>query len=119
AKASYSLTVVATHAAGNSSEQGVRLTVGNLDEVAPTFTSGAVATVIDENSGAGQLVYTATATDAADTSGGFTFSLKPGGDAAAFTIDPITGKLVLVGNPDFEPRGSYSFTVVGTDAAGN
>jgi len=117
-KASYSFTVVATDAAGNASSQAVTLAVNNLDEVAPTITSGTTATAIDENSGAGQVIYTATATDTADVSGGVTFSLQPGSDAG-LTIDPITGAVTLTGNPDFESKASYSFTVVATDAAGN
>jgi len=117
-KASYSFTVVATDAAGNASSQAVTLAVNNLDEVAPTITSGTTATAIDENSGAGQVIYTATATDTADVSGGVTFSLQPGSDAG-LTIDPITGAVTLTGNPDFENKASYSFTVVATDAAGN
>ncbi len=117
-KASYSFTVVATDAAGNHSSQAVTLAVNNLDEVAPTITSGTIATAIDENSGAGQIVYTATATDTADISGGVTFSLQPGSDTG-LTIDPITGAVTLTGNPDFESKASYSFTVVATDAAGN
>jgi len=117
-KASYSFTVVATDAAGNHSSQAVTLGINNLDEVAPTITSGTTATAIDENSGAGQIVYTATATDNADISGGVTFSLKAGSDAG-LTIDPVTGAVTLTGNPDFENKASYSFTVVATDAAGN
>jgi methionine-rich copper-binding protein CopC len=117
-KASYSFTVVATDAAGNASSQAVTLAVNNLDEVAPTITSGTTATAIDENSGAGQVIYTATATDTADISGGVTFSLQPGSDAG-LTIDPVTGAVTLTGNPDFENKASYSFTVVATDAAGN
>ena len=117
-KASYSFTVVATDAAGNHSSQAVTLAVNNLDEVAPVITSGTTATAINENSGAGQVIYTATATDNADISGGVTFSLQPGSDAG-LTIDPITGAVTLTGNPDFENKASYSFTVVATDAAGN
>ncbi|MCV3302186.1 beta strand repeat-containing protein [Leclercia adecarboxylata] len=117
-KASYSFTVVATDAAGNHSSQAVTLAVNNLDEVAPNITSGTIATAIDENSGAGQIVYTATATDNADISGGVTFTLQPGSDAG-LTIDPVTGAVTLTGNPDFENKASYSFTVVATDAAGN
>ncbi|RYY81139.1 MAG: cadherin repeat domain-containing protein, partial [Comamonadaceae bacterium] len=115
----YSFTVVATDAAGHSSEQAVTLGVNNLDEVAPTITSGATAAAIDENSGAGQVVYTVTATDTADISGGVSYGLKAGGDAALFTIDAATGAVTLVGNPDFETRPAYSFTVVATDAAGH
>ena len=117
-KASYSFTVVATDAAGNHSSQAVTLGINNLDEVAPTITSGATATAINENSGAGQVVYTATATDSGDISGGVTFSLTAGSDAG-LTINPITGVVTLAGNPDYETKASYSFTVVATDAAGN
>ncbi|MDU5000052.1 MAG: cadherin repeat domain-containing protein, partial [Enterobacteriaceae bacterium] len=67
---------------------------------------------------AGQVIYTATATDSGDISGGVTFSLKAGSDAG-LTIDPTTGAVTLTGNPDFESKSSYSFTVVATDAAGN
>ncbi|MCU6676099.1 cadherin domain-containing protein, partial [Leclercia tamurae] len=117
-KASYSFTVVATDAAGNASDQVVTLGINNLDEVAPTVTSGTTAPAINENSGAGQVIYTATATDTADISGGVTFSLKAGSDAG-LTIDATTGAVTLTGNPDFENKASYSFTVVATDAAGN
>ena len=126
-KSSYSFTVVATDAAGNSAEQAVSLNINDLDESSPTFTSGATATAtaIDENSGSGQVVYTASATDtadtddASDTSSGVTYSLKGTGDDALFSIDSHTGAVTLTGNPDHETKSSYSFTVVATDAAGN
>ncbi|MGE6197506.1 beta strand repeat-containing protein, partial [Aeromonas media] len=119
-KASYSFTVVATDAAGNASEQTVTLNINDLDEVAPTITSGATASAIDENSGAGQLVYTVTSTDSGDVSTGSTsYSLKAGADAALLSIDAATGAVILIGNPDHEAKASYSFTVVATDAAGN
>ncbi|WP_323922770.1 beta strand repeat-containing protein, partial [Aeromonas caviae] len=119
-KASYSFTVVATDAAGNASEQVVTLGINNLDEVAPTITSGTTASAIDENSGAGQVVYTVTSTDSGDISTGTTsYSLKAGADGALFSIDATTGAVTLIGNPDYETKGSYSFTVVATDAAGN
>src|SRR5690606_12217153 len=85
----------------------------------PTITSGAVATAIDENSGAGQLVYTATSTDSADIATGSTTYRLTGTDAALFSIDPSSGADTLTDNPDFETQSSYSFTVVATDAANN
>jgi hypothetical protein len=115
---SQSFTVVATDAAGNASEQVVSVAINNLDEVAPSITSGDTATAINENLGAGQVVYTATATDDADTSGGVTFSLTGDSDPA-LSIDPSTGAVTLSANPDFEAQSQYSFTVVATDAAGN
>ncbi|WP_404463172.1 cadherin domain-containing protein [Vreelandella aquamarina] len=120
AKASYNFTVVATDAAGNASEQAVSLLVNDLDEVAPTITSATKATALNENSGAGQVVYTATSTDSADIATGITsYSLKAGGDAALFSINAATGAVTLTSNPDHEAKASYSFTVVVTDAAGN
>jgi hypothetical protein len=115
---SYTFTVIATDVAGNAAEQVVTVTVNNLDEVAPTITSGAAVTAIDENTAAGQVIYTATADDSADISGGVTFSLKAGSDAA-LSIDGATGAVTLAGSPDFETQSTYDFTVVATDAAGN
>nr|WP_228024126.1 cadherin domain-containing protein [Synechocystis salina] len=114
-KPSYKFTVVATDAANNASEKAVTLAIKNLDEVAPTITSGSIAKAINENSGAGQVIYQVTATDDADISTGVTFGLKAGDDASSFTIDPTTGKITLVGNPNFEDKPSYKFTVTASD----
>ncbi|MDO6683823.1 cadherin repeat domain-containing protein, partial [Oceanobacter sp. 5_MG-2023] len=43
-KSSYNFTVTATDGAGNHTDQAVTLAVNNLDEVAPTITSGDTAT---------------------------------------------------------------------------
>jgi predicted DNA binding protein len=51
------------------------LDINNLDEVAPVITSGDSATAVDENSEAGQVIYTATADDSADVSDGVSYSL--------------------------------------------
>ena len=116
----YTFTVIATDAAGNSSQQTVTLAVNDLDEVAPTITSSVTADAINENTGAGQVVYTATSTDTEDISNGPTqYSLAPVDDAAAFSIAPTSGAVTLIGNPDFETESSFSFTVIATDAAGN
>jgi hypothetical protein len=45
------------------------------------------AAAVNENSGAGQVVYTATAADGADTSDGFSFSLAD--DSLGFSIDAV------------------------------
>jgi hypothetical protein len=47
-------------------EQAVTLDINNLDEIAPTLTSGANSNCrIEENSGASKVIYTATADDSA------------------------------------------------------
>jgi methionine-rich copper-binding protein CopC len=87
-----------------------------VDTIAPLINSGATASAIDENSGTNQTVYTANATDAS----ALTYSLKPAtGDVAAFSINSSSGAVTLTGNPYYESKSSYSFTVVATDAAGN
>src|SRR5207342_1837134 len=48
-----------------------------------------------------------------------TYSLKAGADAGAFSINASSGAVTLTANPDDETKGSYSFTVVATDVAGN
>lgn len=116
-KSSYQFTVVATDAAGSSAEQAVTLQVTDVfeDVTAPVFTSGATAAAVDEHSAAGQVVYTATATDATSLS----YSLKNTADAAAFSINSASGAVTLLGSPDYETKASYAFTVVATDRAGN
>jgi hypothetical protein len=111
---SQSFIVVATDVAGNASEQEVTVAVNNLDEVAPTITSGDSAGSIDENSGAGSVIYTATADDSLDTSAGVTFSLSNDSDAA-LSIDAATGAVTLASDADYEAQSSYSFTVVASD----
>ena len=111
--------MVATDAARNPiAVQAVSLSINNLDEVSPAITSGAVADAIDENSGSGQVIYTATADDSADISGGVTFSLSADSDAA-LSIDADTGAVTLSTDPDFEAQSAYNFSVIATDAAGN
>jgi hypothetical protein len=115
----YNFAVVATDAAGNVSQaQSVTLDINNLDDTAATITSGDTAAAIDENSGAGQVIYTATADDSADVSDGVTFSLADGSDAA-LSIDAETGAVTLNTDPDHETQSQYSFTVIATDVAGN
>ena len=117
---SYSIIVTANHANFDAVTRNVSLTVNNLDDTAPTITSGATATAIDENSGAGQVIYTVTADDSSDVSGGVTFALSNSqSDSSLFTINSTTGEVTLTANPDFETKSSYTFAVVATDAAGN
>jgi hypothetical protein len=85
------------------------------DTTAPVITSGANADAINENSGAGQIIYTAAASDTATIS----YSLKAVDDVAAFSIDSSTGAVTLTADPDYETKGSYAFTVMATDSAGN
>ncbi|MDD2830067.1 MAG: cadherin domain-containing protein, partial [Sulfuricurvum sp.] len=81
----------------------------------PIFTSNATPPSINENSGAGQVIYTASATDTT----AITYSLKNSGDASHFSINSTSGAVSLIANPDYEAKNSYTFTVNATDTDGN
>ena len=86
-----------------------------------TVTSGPTATAIDENSGAGQVVYTTTANATAglyDTEA-LIYSFAGGTDDASFSIDSSSGQVTLVGDPDAEVKDSYSFDVKVADVGNN
>ena len=119
-KTDYNFTVVATDEGDNEVQQSVTVSVTDLDDANPTITSLATATIIDENSGAGQVIYTATADDSGDDIADtpITFSLAEGSDAGLI-INANTGEVILLDNPDHESKAEYSFTVIATDAAGN
>src|SRR5690606_38087551 len=76
-------------------------------------------------SGAGQVIYTAAATDTADgddvtdTSAALSYSLKAVADHALLSIDATTGEVTLTADPNHETQASYSFTIVATDMEGN
>src|SRR5262245_31102422 len=79
----------------NDVTKAVAITVTNLDELAPVFDSGATAAAIDENSGPGQVVYTAVATDPVTDgpSNPVTYSFGGGADDAFFSINSATGEV--------------------------
>ena len=85
------------------------------DTTTPVFTSSSTATAKDENSGAAQVIYSATATDAS----AIVYSLKNTGDASLFSINGSSGAVTLTANPNYETKPNYSFTVIATDSAGN
>ncbi|HJU99037.1 MAG TPA: Ig-like domain-containing protein [Burkholderiaceae bacterium] len=108
-----SVTIGANDLAGNVAHgTGASL---QLDTHGPVFSSANSATIA-ENAGAGQVIYTAAASDAQ----AITYSLlgNNNDDAAAFAID-AHGAVTLVANPDFETKSSYHFTVLATDSFGN
>ncbi|MDT9547505.1 MAG: Ig-like domain-containing protein, partial [Chlorobium phaeovibrioides] len=114
AAGAHSLKAVQTDAAGNTSAASSALAV-TVDTTAPTFTSLTTVTAVDENSGSVKEIYIAATNDNQSV----TFSLKAVGDYAGLSINSSSGVVTLTADPDFEAKGSYAFTVVATDAAGN
>jgi Ca2+-binding RTX toxin-like protein len=117
AKGTYSFTVTATDKGNLASDaKAVTLTVTNENE-APTFSSATAKASVAENALASTVIYTAKADDV-DSGDQQTYTLKAGGDAAAFSIDGKTGELKLNASADYETKTSYSVTVVSTDKGG-
>ena len=109
----YDITVTASDGT-SSTDQAVTITVTNVNDNTPSFTSPAAVDVAENQ----RLAYTATATDAdGDT---LTYGLS-GTDAALFTIDPNTGVVSFNNAPDFEAPGDdggdnvYNIDVTATD----
>lgn len=98
----------------NTTDQTVTITVDDVDE-APSFTSGATASVDENTTGT---VYTAAATDPEGAALTYTLS---GADAALFAIDPVTGAISFIAAPDFESPADadgdnvYEVTVTASD----
>ena len=113
ADGSHAITYIFTPDGGAPSDQSDSLNI-TVDATPPEFTSGATAYAIEENSGANQVIYTATSTDASPV----IYTLK-GGDSDHFTINETSGDVTLNPNPDYEQKFAYQFTVKATDIAGN
>ena len=109
----YEITVTASDDT-NDIAQAVAITVTNVNEDAPSFTSPDSASVAENQT----VAYTAAATDADGDP--LTYGLS-GTDAGLFTIDPATGVVSFITPPDFEDPGDagsnniYNITVTASD----
>ena len=98
----------------NNATQAVVVSVTNLNDNSPVFTSGATGSVA-ENAPTSTVIYTAATTDA-DNLAARTYTLS-GTDAALLNI--TAGVVTLKASADFETKASYSFNVVANDGANN
>ena len=87
----------------------------DVDYILPEITSGTTGTNLDENSGAGQTIYTIIANDDVAV----TSYAIAGTDPSLLSVNSSTGVVSLTADPDYETKNSYSFTVTASDAAGN
>ena len=111
----YNITVTASDDS-NETNHDVAITVTNVNDNTPSFTSPDSASVAENQTSA----YTAMATDA-DAGDTVNYSLSGGADAARFTIDETTGVVSFMEAPDFEAPGDadgdnvYDIIVTATD----
>ncbi|MGN7737061.1 cadherin domain-containing protein, partial [Ensifer sp. 22564] len=80
-----------------ATDRAVAITVTNVNDNAPVFSSGATASFAENGTG---VVYDADASDA-DNLGALSYSLS-GTDSALFDIDAATGVVTFKAAPDFE-----------------
>ena len=104
-KSSYTATITATDGI-NSTTQIVIVTVTDVNDVAPVFTSEA-SFIVEENQTA---IGTVTATDIDTDSESIIYSVS----GLEFSITP-DGFLSFVSAPDYETKSSFSATVTATD----
>ena len=86
---SYEVTVTVTDSGGLTAAQDFTVSVNNLNDNNPVFTSDAAINMAENSSSVGTVV----ATDADGDS--LTYSISGGNDAGLFTIDSSTGELTL------------------------
>ena len=115
----YDLVITATEA-GNAvtATRSVAITVTDVGDVAPAFSSGGSASFAENATGA---VYTAVATPDV-TGAAVSYSISGGDDSAKFSIDSSSGVVSFISSPDFETladadsNNSYQFVVSATEA---
>ena len=106
-KSSYTATVTATDGT-NSTDQSVTVTVTDVDDEAPVFTSSATFSTAENQTA----IDTVTATDVDTDNSAISFSVS--GSELSITS---AGVLTFASSPDYETKTSYSATVTATDGA--
>jgi large repetitive protein len=118
----YSLNAKITDIAGNVGNASSNHII-KVDTLAPTFTSGATATIA-ENTVITTVVYDATANDGGGDDTNIIYTLS-GVDATLFNINSTTGEVTFKVSPDYEiptdngASNIYDISVIATDRAGN
>ena len=115
----YDIVITATEAGNtNTVTQTVAVTVTDVGDLAPVFTSGSSVSFAESGTGA---VYIAVVTPDV-TGAAVTFSISGGADSARFSIDSSSGVVRFVSSPDFETPVStvssnvYQLVVSATEA---
>ena len=103
----YDIIVHANDGHGHDVTKAVAITVTDVNDVAPAFTSGPTGSEA-ENTAIANVVYDANVTD--PDGGTITYSLSAGGDNSLFNINSSNGQVTFKVSPNFEAP---------TDAGGN
>ena len=108
---SVAVKVTVTDRVGNTDEDTVNITFGDVNDENPEITSGDKGAPLLENTGVGtdKMIYTATGTYDVTP---ITWSIS-GEDSARLDIDSTSGKVTfkVATTPDYEAGSAYTFTV--------
>ena len=104
-KTSYTTTISASDGASNSSTQSITVSINNLNDNSPAFSSGATFSA-DEN----QLAIGTVASSDADGDD-VTYSIN----GSEIVINSSSGVISFVADPDYETKTSYTATVTSSD----
>ncbi|MDC1424417.1 Ig-like domain-containing protein [Gammaproteobacteria bacterium] len=104
-KTSYTTTITASDGASNSSTQSITVSINNLNDNSPAFSSGATFSA-DEN----QLAIGTVASSDADGDD-VTYSIN----GSEIVINSSSGVISFVADPDYETKTSYTATVTSSD----
>ncbi len=108
-KSSYSFRARATDSEGNQATQYIIITILNVDDTPPKFTSLNNLS-LKENT---RHTIILKATDESP----LTYSIS-GGDSDSFNINATSGKVIFKNAPDYESKSSYSFKATAKDTKG-
>ena len=107
-KSSYSAEAIASDGT-NASAQTISISVTNVNEFTPIFTSASSFTVA-ENQTTGPTI------SASDSDGDtLTYSISGGTDASSFEINSSSGAITFKSAPDYETKSSYQLSVRASD----
>ena len=104
-KTSYTATVTASDGASNASTQDITISINNLNDNSPVFTSGSSFSA-DENQSS---INTVVSTDADGDD--VTYSVS----GSEIAIDSSSGVITFISEPDYETKTSYTATVTSSD----
>ena len=107
----YNLTAYATNGGGDSNSVTVDISIIDIDDTPPTFTSSDTADAHENRTDAIKLVAT-------DDNAPIAYSITAG-DSASFSVNSTTGVVEFITAPNFETKPSYTFTANATDTYGN
>ena len=122
-KPQYTFDISASDPFGRTSlTRAITVNIIDVEEIPPVFTSPTTS-MLASGAGIGATAYTAVAIDENPV----TYGLLPGSDNEALSIDPSTGIVTLLVNPDYDdPRFAgqqgnkhYDIVVTATDSVGN